>query len=286
MTDLPTLREIVRDGEWLLAQEETLVERELARPLLERAGYEAIDVVAGVRRAGKSKLLLHMGRKMRAKGMNVRYINFEDERFSFGEKDAQNLSSILDTSKAVLLLDEPQNLPRWERWARRLHDRRVKLYITGSNSQLLGSELATAIGGRKRLHEVFPFSFREVLAAKGAANVPSDQMLRLLGEYMSKGGYPYPTVSGDYSILNDYRNDILERDILARHGIRDPVNLRNLSRFIMSNPGLYVSSKSIKGFIDLSHVTLRRYLDHFAGAYSVIPLEKFSHSRKEQLANR
>ena len=74
-------------------------------------------------------------------------------------KDLQNISSIIDQKNAVLLIDEPQNMPKWERWVRRMHDRKVKIYLTGSNSKLLGTELSSAIGGRKKQHEVFHFHF-------------------------------------------------------------------------------------------------------------------------------
>jgi predicted AAA+ superfamily ATPase len=182
-------------------------------------------------------------------------------------------------------VDEPQNMPKWEKWARRMHDRGTKIYLTGSNSKLLGGEIATALSGRKKEHEVFPFSFPEYLNAKGAKNIPSDQNVRMLEEYLSVGGYPYPTMHGDFEVLADYRRDIVERDILTRHKIRDAGSFRNLYRFVMSNPGLYVSGKSIRGFIDISHVTLRKYLDYLVEAYTVIPLEKFGRSQKEQMVN-
>ncbi|MCK4266405.1 MAG: ATP-binding protein [Thermoplasmata archaeon] len=285
MTDITTLREILRDGEWLLNQEEYLIERDLANLLLSRAKYEVIEVATGVRRAGKSKLLLWIGRHLKKDGKNVYYINFEDDRFLPEEKDLQNISTLIDLKDAVLLVDEPQNMPKWEKWARRMHDRGIKLYVTGSNSKLLGSEIATALSGRKKEHEVFPFSFPELLRAKENTALPSDQRVRALEDYMIKGGYPYPTLSGDYSVLSDYRSDIIERDILTRHKIRDAGAFKNLYRFVMSNPGLYISKKSIKGFIDISHVTLRKYLGYLIEAYTVIPLEKFSYSQKEQMAN-
>lgn len=285
MTDITTLKEILKDGDWLLDQEEDLVERDMANLLLSRAKYEVIEVATGVRRAGKSKLLLWIGRRLKKDGKNVYYLNFEDDRFLPEEKDLQNISSLLDLKDAVLLVDEPQNMPKWEKWARRMHDRGIKVYVTGSNSKLLGSEIATALSGRKKEHEVFPFSFPEFIRAKEIGALPSDQNLRVFEDYMINGGYPYPVLSGDYSVLSDYRNDIIERDILTRHRIRDAGAFKNLYRFIMSNPGLYISKKSIRGFIDISHVTLRKYLGYLVEAYTVIPLEKFSHSQKEQMAN-
>jgi predicted AAA+ superfamily ATPase len=285
MTNIPALKEIVKDGEWLLEQEENLVERSLGRELLNRTRFQVVEVATGVRRAGKSTILLWMGRSLKKKGKRVYYINFEDDRFFPDPNDFQKLSSIMNLKNALLLIDEPQNMPRWEKWIRRLHDRKVKIYLTGSNSKLLGTELASALGGRKKQHEVFPFSFSEYLVAKEVKRTPMDQKIRMFEEYMSDGGYPYPVLTGDHDILSDYRNDIIERDIILRHKIREIGEFRNLMRFVMSHPGIYLSKKSIKGFLDISHVTLRKYLEYLIGAYAVIPLEKFSRSQKERILN-
>ena len=285
MTNLSALKEIVKDGEWLLDQEESLVERILAKELLKRTRFQVVEVATGVRRAGKSTILLWIGRLLRKEGKRVYYINFEDERFFPDAKDFQKLSSIMNLKNALLLIDEPQNMPRWEKWVRRMHDRKVKIYLTGSNSKLLGTELASALGGRKRQHEVFPFSFSEYLVAKEENRIPMDQKVRMFEDYMSDGGYPYPVLTGDYAILSDYRNDIIEREIILRHKIREIGVFRNLMRFIMSHPGIYLSKKSIKGFLDISHVTLRKYLEYLIEAYVVIPLEKYSYSQKERILN-
>ena len=285
MTDVSTLREIISDGDWYLSVEEALVERDLASMMLDRARYDVVEVVTGVRRAGKSKLMLWVGRKLKKSGRNVYYINFEDDRIDPDKGDFQKINSIIRMENTVILVDEPQNMPGWEKWARRLHERGVKVYVTGSNSKLLGTELATALAGRKKQHEIFPFSFGEYMRARDIAKLPRDQMYNVLEEYMRAGGYPYPTVSGDYSILEDYRRDIVERDVVMRHRIREVDVLRGLARFVLSNPGLYVSMRAVKGFLDISHVTLRKYLEYFCEAYAVIPLEKFSYSHKERILN-
>jgi hypothetical protein len=286
MTDIGTLKEIVEDGSIFLEGQRTgLVERELASSLLQRSKYKVVEVVTGVRRSGKSTLLHGVGRALRQSGREVYYINFEDDRFSPRASDLADISSLLRLDDTVLLVDEPQNMPGWERWVRRMHDRGMKAYVTGSNSRLLGGEFSTALAGRKRLHEVFPFSFAEYLRAKGSSEVPSDQRLRLLEGYLSRGGFPYPTVSDDLAILKDYREDIIERDVLLRHRIADPRRFKDLVRFLMSTPGVYLSSRSVKGFLEISHPTLRKYLGYLVEAYAVLALEKFSRSTKVRIQN-
>jgi predicted AAA+ superfamily ATPase len=285
MTDIATLRQILRDGDaYLQSPRSGLVVRECAHKLEERAKFEVVEVVTGVRRSGKSTILHEVGRALLEKGRNVHYINFEDERFIPITANFQNILSIIENDGVVLLLDEPQNMPGWEKWVRRLHDRGFKVYLTGSNSRLLGSELATALSGRNHTHEVFPFSFQEFLKVKATGPIPSDRLTQFLEQYLENGGFPYPTITGD-SIHADYRRDIVERDILLRHRISDPERFRNLVRFVLSNPGTMLSKKRIKGFLDIHHSTTKKYIGYMEDAYLVITLEKYSHSQRVQMQN-
>jgi hypothetical protein len=285
MTDVSTLRRILNDGAATVQSlRPGLIEREHLGILIERAKFEVIEVITGVRRSGKSTILCEVGNSITKTGKDVQYINFEDERFIPSVEDFQNILSLMETDKAVLLLDEPQNMPGWEKWVRRLHDRRIKVYLTGSNSRLLGSELATALSGRSRSHEIFPFSFREFLDVKAPGTVPSDRLTQMLGEYIKEGGFPYPTVSGD-AIHADYRRDIVERDILMRHRISDIERFRNFVRFVLSNPGAMLSNKRMKGFLKIHHTTLRKYVGYMEDAYLIITLEKYAHSQRVRMQN-
>ena len=285
MTEIQTLKDIIEDGTWLLDQKRKIVEREIAKKLLERSKFEVVEVITGVRRAGKSTIMFWVGKLLKKQRKIVYYINFEDERFFPTREDLQNLSSLFQLNNSILFIDEPQNMPNWEKWVRRMHDRNIKIYLTGSNSKLLGSELASALGGRKKQHEVFPFSFPEYLKVKAKPNIPVDQKVRMFERYLIEGGYPYPTISGDFSVLLDYRNDIIEKDVILRHKIRNVSEFRSLTRFILSNPGLYLSKRVVKNLLDISHVTIRKYLDYLIEAYAVIAIEKFSYSQKEQIGN-
>ena len=154
-------------------------------PFIERNGYDGlldtrlIPVLIGPRRSGKSTLFFQLISKLRkdVPSQNIVYINYEDDRllpFEGGE-----LAKLLDVYRQFfevapeapifLFLDEIQNVPNWEKVIRRIYETEanVKLFITGSNSKMLSSDIATALRGRTLTYKVFPLSFREYLGFKG-----------------------------------------------------------------------------------------------------------------------
>ncbi len=128
----------------------------------------------GVRRSGKTYVLFSLIEKLRQSGdgKNIVYINFEDDRlYPIGLKDLDGLLAGYyelypqkRDEKVYLFLDEVQNIEGWERYIRRIYDtENVQIFITGSSSKLLSSEIATSLRGRTITYEIFPFSFREYL---------------------------------------------------------------------------------------------------------------------------
>ena len=150
------------------------VQTEIARFLLQRE----IILVTGVRRSGKSSLLRLICGDLLAQGdatsADVLYLNFDDERFSsFTVEDFAPLyESFIELEnprgRRYLFLDEIQRIPGWERWLNRLYEfEDVRIFVTGSNADMLSPEAATALTGRHRQIAVWPFSFREFLTLKG-----------------------------------------------------------------------------------------------------------------------
>ena len=123
-------------------------------------------IVSGLRRVGKSTLLVQAAHKLGKD--KFYYINFEDDRFlGFEAQDANYLYQILVElfgERKIFILDEVQNIPEWERFVRRFMDMGFKFYITGSNASLLSRELGTRLTGRYVPIELFPFSFKEFSA--------------------------------------------------------------------------------------------------------------------------
>src|SRR3989338_5552757 len=153
----------------ILVQQKAELEKRFKEPYIERdtklktgsAKDNLIRVIIGPRRAGKSFFVTHWLKKNAKFG----YLNFDDEKLAT-TKDFDELLAITDSlydSPEVILLDEIQNLDKWELIANRLQRQGRKLFITGSNSNLLSKELATHLTGRHLQTVVFPFSFKEFI---------------------------------------------------------------------------------------------------------------------------
>jgi hypothetical protein len=234
-------------------------------------------------------------------GRNILYLNFDDERFTgFDVSDFQALyEAFLEVEspkgKKYFFLDEIQNVPGWHRWINRLYEfEDVKIFLTGSNASLLGGEIATALTGRNRVIELYPFSFREFLAARGFRPASKDALIaerraslrRLLREYLTTGGFPEVVKTGDASLLQHYFKDILYRDIVARFGIRNVREIKELVLFLASNHSSLASYKKMKEVISVnSQSTVKNYLSHLEDVYLFFSVELFDYSLKRQIYN-
>ena len=264
-----------------------------------------ILVMTGVRRSGKSSLMrlicADLLERRSVARTNILYLNFEDERFSsFTTADFDTLyETFLELEapqgKIWLFLDEIQNIPFWEKWLNRLYEfEDVKIFVTGSNASLLDSEIATALTGRNRRIVVWPFSFAEFIRTRGSAPEPADflrrdtriTLKRLLREYQQTGGFPEVIKNGDPTILEQYYQDILYRDIITRNGIRNSREIKELALFLASNCACIQSYKSLQGVIGVkSQNTVRSYLHALADVYLFLLVDMFDYSLKRQMYN-
>ncbi len=249
-------------------------------------------VVSGLRRAGKSTLLAQLAHRLGADAFY--YVNFDDDRLlGFQADDASALLLELAQTfgeRRTILLDEVQNVTGWERFARRWMDQGYKLYITGSNAALLSRELGTRLTGRYIPIELFPFSFSEYLAWRGLeAAAPRTTLSRArrnreLDEYLQAGGVPealqYPTLG----LLRTIYDDILYRDIAARHQIEALRALRELSFQLISNPAGLVSFNKLKQQLGLGSVTtIKNYVQYLEDSWLIMTATVYDASVKRQL---
>jgi len=266
--------------------------------------------LAGVRRSGKTFLFFDAIRRLAEQGVDRRrlvYLNFEDDRLQ--PIKAADLDLVLrclhelfpETSRQrlYLFLDEVQNVPGWERWARRLQDTEdVRLFVTGSSSRLLSRDLATALRGRSLTLEVFPLSFREYLAFREIPIVPSsaanESSLRAaLETYLQWGGFPEIVLADETLrplILEEYASLMLYRDVVERYGVRNEKLMRELLRHAFRNTASLLNvSKLHRDFTSLgftvSKNTLFEYLGYLEDAFLVFLLPKQEASVRKQAHN-
>jgi predicted AAA+ superfamily ATPase len=252
---------------------------------LKELNKDIIKVIIGPRRAGKSFFAIHELKK----AANLGYVNFDDENLV----GVTNYNDIIETINSLyhnpklLFLDEIQNLPKWELFVNRLQRQGYNLVITGSNSNLLSSELATHLTGRHISTIVFPFSFKEYLNYFGdKGEFTTSEMKTKLYDYLHNGGYPEPLVKGlDYNdYLKTLHDAILFKDIVKRHNIRSIKPMGDLSRFLISNSSNFVSYRNLARLTDLKSVgTIVKYLGHFVEAFLFFELSAFSIKYKEQV---
>lgn len=270
-----------------------LQKRELAQKLkelyipreaeLKEIKSDLIKVVIGPRRAGKSLFSIHCLSKL----SNFGYVNFDDEKLV----DIDDYNEIINAVDSVydkpkfLLLDEIQNLAKWELFVNRLQRQGYNLIITGSNSNLLSSELSTHLTGRYSSALVFTFSFKEFLKYGGEEFTEAETKERL-NSYLEFGGYPEPLVKNlnykEYlSILLD---SIIYKDIVKRHKIRATQGIEDLSSYLISNIAKDYSYNTLIQVTKCKSVhTVEKYLNYLEESFILFKLNRFSFKVKERI---
>ena len=254
-----------------------------------------IKVITGMRRSGKSMILKLIQEELQNIGIvkeNIIYMNFESLTF-MDIKDFEALYKhiIEKTSdkkgKIYILLDEIQEVKGWEKAINSfLVDLDVDIYITGSNANLLSSELATYIAGRYVEIKIYPLSFQEYIDFVSENNKENPLSLdEYFSQYMNFGGLPGIHIFNYnkeeiYQYLVDVYNSILLRDVIARNNIRDIELLERVVLYIMDNIGNTFSAKSISDFLKnqgrkLSVETIYNYLKALENAFIISKVQRY-----------
>jgi predicted AAA+ superfamily ATPase len=188
-----------------------------------------------------------------------------------------------------LLLDEIQNLPRWELFVNRLQRQGYHLYLTGSNAHLLSSELATHLTGRHRQIILFPFSFTEYISSLDT-ELTQAEMTEALRTYIEQGGMPEP-LCRDVDRVNYLRtlwDSVIYKDIVKRHRIRSVAGIEDLAGYLLANVASEYSFTRLTEVTKCRSVhTVQKYISHLEEAFLFFSLQRFSIKVKEQArANR
>ena len=159
------LRQIILDQQETFNKPEALIDRDI--PLEYFLKGNEIIVISGIRRCGKSSLLKILSKRSKCNNL---FLNFDDIRLiEFTTDNFQDIQDIAyeihATKKITYFLDEIQNVKHWERWVNNLYSKNIKVFVTGSNSELLSSEISTFLTGRNKVIKLNPFSFNKPVSS-------------------------------------------------------------------------------------------------------------------------
>lgn len=255
---------------------------------------EVVDIV-GPRRSGKSSVMKILIQKLKPKG-NFLYMNFEDPYF-IDHNTPVVLEELVETYKEYyqsklnyLFFDEVQNIASWEKAVRKLRDSgQYKIFISGSSSKLLSSELASLLSGRHLSYQLLPLSFAEYLdfggiTIQGKKDIilKEKTLLRHFGEYLDWGGFPAVVISRKQELLKQYYFDMIQKDIVKRYEIREKAVLDKMGVYLLTNSAKTISVTAMKNLYGISHELASTYLEYFKDAFLVFEVPQFSYSVKTQ----
>ncbi|HLC70082.1 MAG TPA: ATP-binding protein [Patescibacteria group bacterium] len=288
MLELAILEQVIADQRQNFIAKDPGIDREIDFDKYKKTNQ--ITVISGIRRSGKSTLL----KQFSAFYPDYYYLTFDDERLaSFQVKDFSTL--MLAFSKTgparTILLDEIQNVAGWERFVRRLYEEGYKIFITGSNAKLLGSELATHLTGRYFKIDLYPFSFREFLmfnkvSLEDKTTNGQALVLKSFDDYLSNGGFPEYLKYGDKEFIKRAYEDILFKDIITRFKIRSGASFKQLALYLFTNIGKEIGYNSLKNILGYkSVISVKKHLGYLAEAFLLFELCKYDYSLKRQFVS-
>lgn len=276
------------------------IEREIVLPVKP----DGIITIPGVRRAGKSSLLMLVANKLVASGVNpkqILWINFDDERLA--GMQAEELDQVLsayremfpdvDLKDVYMFFDEIQNITGWDLFVLRVFKSYCPhVYVTGSNAKMLSSEISTALRGWTLDYEVLPLNFDEYCRFTGVearGYLESDQAKRhaAMESYIYGGAFPQVVLTPDASTklkrLQGYFNTMLFRDMVERHKIKNVEGLRYFLKRLMLNLSKTTSINAIFNDMRSSGAAVNKddlynWADWAVEAYMFVRYPKYSAS--------
>lgn len=261
-----------------------------------------IKILTGIRRSGKSVLLMLIKEELLKRNISesqIIYINFESLEYMDIDSAIKLYKYIKEKitkeDKIYILLDEIQNVPEWEKAINSfMVDFDSDIYITGSNSRLLSSELATLLAGRYIEINVEPLSFCEYLEFTETYKQHSIENTHIsFQHYLRMGGFPAIhtgnyTIESAYKIISDIYASVILRDTIQRNNIRNVELLNRLVRYLFDNVGNLFSAKNIADYfksqqrkIDIN--TVYNYLDSLESAFILHKVSRYNIKGKEIL---
>lgn len=262
---------------------------------------ELIKVLIGIRRSGKSVILRQIMDELKKTNIDdshIIYINFEDydyEEYTEPKKlNSYVKDQIIDDKKYYIFFDEIQNVDEWEKVVNSLRaTQNTSIFITGSNSDLLSSDLATHIAGRYVSFKITPFTFGEVCELSNIVN--NRDIEDAFNDYIKWGGMPQRFMQQDgisrKTYLNDIYDSIIIKDIVKRFNIKDIDLLNRIVNYILTTPSQVFSPDSLKKYMqsdsrNVSLETLYNYIDYITRANLISKAERYDVRGKRILTGK
>lgn len=263
-------------------------------------------VFVGLRRAGKSYLMYQHIHHLMEQGHSIEemlYFNFEDDRIdSITISDLDLIKTCYEEMydhRPIFFLDEIQNIKGWEKFARRLADTGYRVYITGSNAKMLSSEIATTLGGRYLIKDIYPFSFSEYLlykkidlSDKNARFKFRTAITKEYEEYFRNGGLPETLQMADKRAwISSLFNKIFFGDLVTRHQVRNDLALRIMIRKLaesVKQPTSYNRIASIASTVGkkISVDTVIDYMGYLQESWLILSYENIAAKLIDKESNR
>ena len=253
----------------------------------------------GIRRTGKSYMMYQQIHNLMNDGISssqIVYVNFEDERLL--EIGVDDLNTILEIGiefsgskgKPYLFLDEIQNVDGWEKFVRRVADMKYRINITGSNSKMLSKEIASTLGGRFMIVNVFPYSFKEYLSANHIGNIMLDQIgtkkradiVSQYEQYVTYGAFPeLVDIKNKRPFLNNIYQTVYLQDIITRNKITNDFAVRLILKKIAESVTKVLSFNRLTNIvksagISIGKQTVINYVGHMLDSYLIFSLQNYA----------
>lgn len=253
----------------------------------------------GIRRTGKSYMMYQQIHKLMNDGIplsQIIYVNFEDERLL--EIDVDDLNTLVEigiefsgsNGKPYLFLDEIQNVDGWGKFVRRVADMKYRISITGSNSKMLSREIASTLGGRFMVMNVYPYSFAEYLSANHIENIMLDQIstkqradiVSQYEDYVTYGAFPeLVDIKNKRPFLNNIYQIVYLQDIITRNKITNDFAVRLILKKIAESVTKALSFNRLTNIvkstgISIGKQTVINYVGHMLDSYLIFSLQNYA----------